>query len=346
MRIAIVGAGIGGLTAAAALTRRDAECVVFESRDALPDEGAGIQLSPNASSLLLDLGVELDFATAISHRELRRWSDGTLLTRTDLARYATPYRTMRRGALIAALHAAIPPAVVRWGSRCVAATSAVVTLAGGLTESFDAVIAADGLHTTAGSALVTSPPVDSGFVAHRAVLPLDAPDRVVVWLGPGTSCVAYPIGAGLLNLVVVSNGSSLAGWDPVVRDLVARAGNSFDRRVLYDREPLPAWHRDRLVLIGDAAHPMLPFIAQGAGQAIEDAVALAAHCDDPGRFEAARRDRVQRVFDLSRAGRHVHHLPDGGEQQARDRALAAAPPDSHDWLYGPALQERHQLHPR
>jgi salicylate hydroxylase len=125
------------------------------------------------------------------------------------------------------------------------------------------------------------------------------------------------------------------GWHPSVRGLIGLAG-AVDRQALYDRPPMPRWHRGRVALIGDAAHPMLPFIAQGAAQAIEDAATLARcirHPDALARFEALRRDRVERVVEASRAGMYVHHLPDGDEQRRRDRALAAAPPEFHDWLY-------------
>ncbi|WP_328475419.1 FAD-dependent monooxygenase [Actinoplanes sp. NBC_00393] len=341
--IAIVGAGIAGLTAALALARRNVGCVVFERGDRIPDEGAGIQLSPNAAAELLDLGVRLDDAIQVGQRELRRWQDDTVLTRTGLDRYPVPYFTMRRGALVAALR----QAPVRLDHRCTAVhEDGTIELAGGATERFDAVIGADGLHSATRALFRAQPPRDSGFVAHRAVLPLaqasafTAPDRVVVWLGPGRNCVAYPIGADRLNLVVVTPGddprSSFTGWNPAVRGLISLAAG-FDRRTLYDRAPLPAWHQGRVVLAGDAAHPMLPFIAQGAAQAIEDAVTLAGCLGGPdafARYHAARRDRVQRVFELSRAGSRVHLLPDGPEQRDRDRALAAASPGSHDWLYG------------
>jgi salicylate hydroxylase len=342
-RIAIVGAGIGGLTAAIALTRRDVECVVVEQRPALgDDEGTGIQVSPNAGAELLELGVSLDFAVPVGHRELRRWQDDRVLGHTDLGRYDVPYLTMRRGALIGALREAAGGSPVILGRRCVAVrddgSSAVLGFDDGTAGRFDAVIGADGLRSVVRGLTGSDAPRHSGLMAGRAVLPRTAAsrfvetDRVVVWLGPGRHCVTYPIDRGHVNLVVVAPSIAFDGWHPSVRGLIALAGR-MRPRPLYDMPPLPVWHHGRVVLIGDAAHPILPFIAQGAAQAVEDAVTLAG-CPDFAEFRALREERVRQVFAMSRAGLRVHHLPDGAEQRIRDRALAAASPDAHDWLYG------------
>ncbi|GIF26553.1 salicylate hydroxylase [Actinoplanes tereljensis] len=337
-RIAIVGAGIGGLTTAIALARRDIRSVVFERRDALPDEGAGIQIAPNAAAELHELGLGEVFEAAArpSCREIRRWQDNTVISRTDLSRYDTPYYAMRRGALVGALR----EAAVVFGRRCVSVTDdGALCFADGTGERATAVVGADGLHSAVRGLVVRDELRDSGYVAVRAVLPMETElDRVVVWLGPHRHVVAYPIGRGHLNLVVVGRpgDANVDGWHPAVRDLIDRIERP-EVHTLYDRPPAPRWHHGRVVLIGDAAHPMLPFIAQGAAQAIEDAAALARCGGRPDafrRFEALRRERVGPVADLSRAGAHVYHLPDGDEQRQRDTAMAAAPPGSHDWLYG------------
>ncbi|GAA1625546.1 FAD-dependent monooxygenase [Actinoplanes couchii] len=335
MRIGIVGAGIGGLTAAIALTRQGADCVVHEQRPAPDDDGTGIQISPNAVAELRKLGVDLDFAVEVTSRELLRWADGTVLGRTDLSRYGAPYLTMRRGLLTAALRRTD----VHYGRRCATVrddgSGVTIEFTDGSRERYDLVIGADGLRSAVRAVVAPAEPIDSGLVASRAVIRSDAPPGVRVWLGPGRHCVAYPIAPGLLNLVAVTpagrHPDPFGGWDPVVRGLLGRAGE-WDRRALYDLPPAPVWHRGRVVLIGDAAHPILPFIAQGAAQAIEDAVAL-ARSPDLTAFRASRRDRVRRVYELSRAGLRVHHLPDGPGQRDRDRGLAVAPADGHDWLY-------------
>ncbi|MFF5084883.1 FAD-dependent monooxygenase [Actinoplanes sp. NPDC000266] len=323
--IAVVGAGVGGLAAAAALRREGfSRVTVYERQAALPYEGYGIQISPNAAALL----DERMFASAArpAYRELRRWRDDSVISRIGLQRYVTPYCTMRRGDLIAAL----ATTTVRLG--------APVCSAGDLDA--DVVIGADGLNSAVRTAIAGDPPRESGYLAYRAVVPADL-DRVVVWLGPDRHLVAYPIGTGVNVVAVVpDDGAGLedgfAEWHAEPRRLVA--GGGFVAHSLRDRAPMPRWHSGRVVLIGDAAHPMLPFVAQGAGQAIEDAVALAQclrHPDAFARFEAARRPRVGKVFAMSRAGLVSYHLPDGPDQRRRDRELAAAPAGALDWLYRP-----------
>jgi salicylate hydroxylase len=347
--IAIVGAGIGGLTLAAALARQDLRYVVVERAPAPLDDGAGIQISPNAAAVLHALGLGAVFATAArpACREIRRWRDNTLLSRTDLQvrRYPAPYYTLRRSALAGALLDAVPRSGVHFGRRCVGVrdegTGVVLRFDDGTASVADAVVGADGLR----SVCRPDPPRHSGHVAGRAVLPMDEvgslirPDRVVVWLGPGRHCLAYPIDGGRhVNLVVTAPADEppglpgYAGWHPVVRSLLRLAG-PIEYRPLYDRPSL-SWQRGRVALLGDAAHPMLPFTAQGAAQAIEDAATLARCLDDFPRYEALRRPRVERVVESARAGLHIYHLPDGPEQRHRDHALASAPPDALDWLYG------------
>ncbi|MFI5897096.1 FAD-dependent monooxygenase [Actinoplanes sp. NPDC051513] len=368
-RIAVVGAGIGGLTAAVGLARRGARCVVFERHRGIPEDGTGIQISPNAAAGLYGLGLEAAFATAVrpAGREIRRWRDDTVLGRTDLTRHEVPYFTMRRAALVRALLDAVRreqgPDAVRFGRRCIGVRDegdhVLVGFEDGTVTTADLVIGADGLRSAVGGAFRPDPPRYSGHVACRAVLPMEAarglaePDRVVVWLGPDRHCVAYPIDGGrYLNLVVttpadqptaastvVSAASLLGeyrGWHPAVRGLIGLA-RQLGRWPLYDRAPAPAPWRGRVALIGDAAHPMLPFLAQGAAQAIEDAVALAGclhRPDGPGRFAAERLPRVRRVAEASHAGLRAYHLPDGTEQRRRDRAMTAARPEALDWLYG------------
>jgi salicylate hydroxylase len=368
-RIAVVGAGIGGLTAAVALARRGIGCEVYERSAAPGGSGAGLQLSANAMAVLHRLGVGPAPADAVrpQARELRRWQDDSLISRVELGpdaerRFGAPYLTVRRAALSRALLAAAGPANVRFGARCVGVRDdgdgVLLRFADGSQRRAGAVIGADGLHSIVRGAVHQDAVRYSGHTVYRAVLPaeragrLATPPRVVVWLGPGRHCVTYPVDGGRsLNLVATAPepapptavrevaGSDLlaaySGWHPAVRGLLAVAGR-FDHHGLFDRPALPSWHRGRVVLLGDAAHPMLPFIAQGAAQAIEDADVLAAHLGEPGgsaRYEAARRGHVERVCAVARAGLRDHHLPDGPEQRARDAALAATDLSTFDWLY-------------
>jgi len=136
--------------------------------------------------------------------------------------------------------------------------------------------------------------------------------------------------------------AEFAGWDPRVTDLI-QAGGTPGRWALIDRAPLKRWSTARITLLGDAAHPMFPFFAQGAAQAVEDAavlaICLAADPGDPGRalqrYESTRIERTTRLQEASRARSHINHLPDGPEQEARDAALADSDPLARSgWIYG------------
>jgi len=371
-RIVVVGAGIGGLTAALALGRAGVRCEIVERGVTLPGAGGGIQLPPNASAVLRRLGLARALSGAFrpAAREVRRWADNTLISRTHLD-FPDPYCTVRRATLCRALLAEVQrvhgPDAVRFGRRCVRVIdhgdAVVVRLGDGTALGADAVVGADGLHSSVRAQLGTGPVRYSGHSVYRAVLPAGragrlAPATVVVWLGPGRHCVAYPIDGGGINLVATvplpappSRGrevaagevlSAYAGWHPAVRGLIALA-TRLDHHGLFDRADLPAWHRGRVALLGDAAHPMLPFVAQGAAQAIEDADVLASvigHPDAFARYEAARRSRVARLAELARAGATEHHLPDGPEQRDRDRRLAAAGPAPASWMYASAGASR------
>jgi salicylate hydroxylase len=368
-RVAVIGAGIGGLSAAVALARVGVHCEVFERYRTANDTGGGIQLSPNAVAVLhgLGLGPALTGSVRPQARELRRWQDNKVIGRVCLGpaaeqRFGAPYYTLRRAALSRALLAAAGPRTVRFGRRCVGVRNdgdgVLVQFHDGSEHRADAVIGADGINSVVRDAVHRDVPRYSGHIVYRAVFPaeragwLGSPPRVVVWLGPGRHCVVYPVDGGRsLNLVATAPqpvpptavrevaGSDLlaaySGWNPALRGLLAVAGR-LDEHGLFDRPPLPAWHHGRVVLLGDAAHPMLPFIAQGAAQAIEDADSLAAHIHESDGFlcyEAERRSRVERVSALARAGLHDHHLPDGPEQQLRDSRLAGTGLPDFDWLY-------------
>jgi salicylate hydroxylase len=305
MRIVVAGGGIGGLALAIALRRRGIDGVVLERDRVLGSSGGGLQLSPNGTAVLrrLGLGAALDGAFRPAGRQLRRWRDGGLIGRVPLgrealSRYGDPYVTLRRSTLRRVLYDAAVPQV-RLGRAATALVGAGVTVSGGAFEPADVVIGADGLNSIVRPYLIADPLRFSGHVAYRAVVPasLFSTVDVIVWMGPGRHCVCYPIDGGRsLNVVATLPAAvapppargvradelltAYAGWEPTVLGLLSAAG-SFDRHPLFER-PAPgprSW--GRVALLGDAALPMLPFLAQGACQALEDAESLACHLGGP-----------------------------------------------------------------
>lgn len=358
MRIVVAGGGIGGLALAIALGRRGVGCVVLERDRVLGSAGGGLQLSPNGTAVLrrLGLGAALTGAFRPAGRQLRRWRDGGLLGRVPLgrpalSRYGDPYVTLRRATLRRLLHesaTSLPGVVVGLGT-------AVSTF-----PRASLVVGADGLNSVIRPRLIADRLRFSGHVAYRAVLPASVFSTVdvVVWLGPGQHCVCYPIDEGRsLNLVATLPASAppsfargirgeellaaYAGWDPTVRGLLG-AARSFDRHPLFER-PAPGPRVGRgLALMGDAALPMLPFLAQGACQALEDAESLARHLastagltDALAAYAVERQERADRVAAASRAGARDNHLADGLDQRRRDRHLAGLTLSNLDWLYAP-----------
>jgi salicylate hydroxylase len=232
----------------------------------------------------------------------------------------------------------------------------------------DLVVGADGVHSVVRAVVTETPSATaSGLCAFRSLVPVEqAPTfsrrhTQTLWIGPGHHLVHYPVSGGrFINLVAFAPTRADAaeswlatatvdeflaefdGWDARLIDLI-RAAGTVGRWTLFDRAPLPRWSRDTVTLLGDAAHPMFPFFAQGAAQAIEDA-AMLAHClangrDDPvaalQRYETLRRPRTHQIQQLSHGRAQINHLPDGPEQQQRDTSFAAADPlVANGWIYG------------
>jgi salicylate hydroxylase len=383
VRVAIVGGGIGGLSAAAFLRRAGVEDVtVYEQAPELAEVGAGIQMAPNAARLLHRLGLAETMGTIGTRLqvgwEMRRWTDGRVLSSMPLgeaceARFGAPYYVVHRAGLLDALRGLLPDGAVRHGCRCTEVRStggeAELAFEAASPVRADVVVGADGIHSAVRDAVARPAPASfSGLAAYRCIVPAAAAPELArrpvftSWLGPGRHLVHYPVSPdGDVNVVAVvparewrteswvAEGSTdrfaaeFAAWDPRVRSLVGGASRAF-LYALYDREPLERWTAGRVTLLGDAAHPMLPFFAQGAGQAIEDAAVLARCLGDAGpaeaaaallRYEEARWDRASRVQRLSRGRPARNHLADGEEQERRDAELAAADPVERDaWLYG------------
>jgi salicylate hydroxylase len=380
-RVAVVGGGIGGLAAAAFLHRAGLPSVVYEQASELKEVGAGLVLSPNAVRLLRRLGamdalqgraVPLDVGW-----EFRRWANGRVLSAENLAGscerlYGERTYTVHRADLADAIGSTVPAGAVQLGKRCTSVTvhgdTAVLAFADGTAAEADVVIGADGVHSAVrGAVTEPSPATYSGICAFRGIVPADrAPGFArrraqTLWIGPGRHLVHYPIcGEAAVNLVAFAPAgdytveswsatatveeflAEFAGWDPRLQDLIQGGGDTPGRWAMLDREPLERWSRGPVTLLGDAAHPMFPFFAQGAAQSIEDAAVLArclaqdtqAPARALQRYESLRIGRTTRLQEISHARAHVNHLPDGPEQEARDASLASADPlVANGWIY-------------
>ncbi|MEU6350757.1 FAD-dependent monooxygenase [Streptomyces sp. NPDC047072] len=369
MRAIVVGAGIGGLAAAVSLRRAGHEVTLVEQTPRFTELGAGIQLAPNATRELRRLGL-LDTVAAQSaypsHISFRSWSDGLEICRYELGReaedtFGAPYLQVHRADLQQALAAAVPPASVRLDTVVVGvdqdAKSACVVTGDGEVLDADLVVAADGIRSAVRQWLFgKDAAVFSHTAAFRALLPaaevadLDLPDTGI-WLGPGRHFVHYWVRRReLLNVVAVATADESAaqeswtaraepgeqlrefeGWSPTVLDVLERAGQVF-RYGIYTRTPLARWNTGRITLLGDSAHAMVPFQAQGAAQAILDAAVLgdcladAAPTDVPEALERYVHRRLTTATGMqarsTRAGAEFH-LPDGPEAEARNSRMAA-----------------------
>jgi salicylate hydroxylase len=280
---------------------------------------------------------------------------------------------MHRADLLAVLAAAIPADRLHLGHRLVAVAEAGDRVrpgfADGAEPELEVLVGADGIHSTVRGLLFgPEQPRFTGCVAYRGLIPADRIRELSIevttqiWMGPGGHFVHYYVSSGrLLNFVAVVERETWAReswtergdvaearaafdrWHPQVRDILAAVDETFVW-ALFDRPPLPRWSSGRVTLLGDACHPMLPFMAQGAAQAIEDGATLAAclaEGDDPAsalrRYERLRLPRATRVQALSRDNKTRFHLPDGPEQRARDEAMAAGGTDfsyrAVEWIY-------------
>jgi salicylate hydroxylase len=383
--VVIVGGGIGGLTAAACLTQAGLHVQVLEQAHQFGEVGAGVQLGPNATRVLRRLGLGDALREAGFHPgavRLMRWEDSTPLSEQPLAaaaerEFGSPYYTLYRPDLIALLATELPPSVVRLGTTVIGIDTTddgrvAVKLADGSAEAADVVIGADGTHSTIRAATVGDVAARfSGMAAYRALVPhhrVQSSETAVVrnWLGPHQHLVAYPVGrdARYINLVCVVPEPSWTteawnipgsvtdlrrhfdGWSAELTTLLDAVEEPVFKWALYDREPLARWSTATTTLLGDACHPMLPFLAQGAAQAIEDAAALARCLSDTpadipaalARYEAARRPHTAKIQRMSWDNNTFYHLPDGPQQAARDEALQGAATESGlatlRWIYG------------
>lgn len=385
--VAIVGAGVGGLAAAIALARREAQVTVLEQAPALGEVGAGLQIGPNGVAALEALGLRpAAEAVATNPRavELRDGRDARLVARLPLgpgceARYGRPYWQMHRADLLAVLvEAALAEgACLRTNARVAEAAARPggvrLTLADGATLEADLCIGADGQRSALrGAHFDGAAPRFAGAVAWRGLVPAERlPEGLLapaatVFMGPGRHLVAYPLREGRTwNFVAVEERAdwteegwsvpadpahlraAFAGWAEPVTRLLAAVEETF-LWGLFLHPPLRSWTRGRIALLGDACHPMTPFLAQGACMALEDAWVLAAALDETDdleaglkAYEARRIGRATRVQRAAASAGRVYHLRQPLIRRGVHLGLAAASRlapglllGRFDWLYG------------
>jgi salicylate hydroxylase len=362
--VIVIGGGIGGLFAANALVAHGLRVSVYEQAPSLGEIGAGVFLTPNSVRQLQRVGL----GPAVEQRGARV-GPGSHYFRHDGAPIAPVQVTdstgwnatfgMHRADLVEILAAALPPGVVYTGHRATGfeqhSTIAKVSFANGASAEGNVVIAADGIHSELRHHVAPpSHPVFHGSVAYRGVVPHARlahwpTDRWQMWLGKGKHFLSFPLRAGeLINYVgfvpadqeMKESWSApgdpdmlrreFAGWDPRIESLLQEVQTTF-RWALYDREPLPGWTRGRLTLLGDAAHPMLPHLGQGANQSIEDGMALATILaratleTAPAALLAYERLRRERVATVQRGARENGLRYDSANPDlgVRDAELAA-----------------------
>jgi salicylate hydroxylase len=370
--IAIIGGGIGGLAAALALVRRGYDVAVYEQAQVLREIGAGIQISANGTRVLHALGVAEALAAVQvipDGKEIRLWNTGQTWKLFDLGaqsveRYGFPYICIHRGDLQQVLLAALQREkadAVRTGRKCIGlaqhADRVLLRFADG--DAFEAplVIGADGIHSVIRQALFgPDQPEFTGIITWRGVMPMATlPPQIsrtkgTNWVGPGAHVIHYPVRCGeLMNFVglversdwtieswtmqgsVADLARDFRGWHADVQAMIGRIESPYIF-ALKGRPPMPRWSVGRATLLGDACHPMLPMLAQGAVMALEDAYVLARcietfadHAAAFAAYEAARRERTARVVRGSAENaRRFHH-------QALSRADEAEAYVTREW---------------
>jgi salicylate hydroxylase len=366
--VAVIGAGLGGLAAAAAMRQRGIEATVYERAPALGEVGAGIQLGPNAVKVLCALGLEnalRRIAAEPANYVSLAWDDAHLRYREPMKgpyadRYGAPYLMAHRADLHRLLCRLVSDAAVRLGKQCTSVSSAdggaIAKFADGSQIEADVIVGADGINSTVRQSLFGDAPVRfTQQMAWRCMVPIECVptqvgigrDEYIGWIGPDGHVICYPIAGGALYNIfaghvtdqwvdeswAVASGvdellEGYRGWHPALLDMLSRVSDCY-KWGIRDRDPLPRWTAGAITLLGDAAHPMMPTLAQGAAISLEDGFALARHLanhgDDPKQglaaYEAERRPRASRVVLQAR------------EQFQNNRKNPAPPPLPRDWIF-------------
>ncbi|MBL7249456.1 alpha/beta hydrolase fold domain-containing protein [Alloalcanivorax marinus] len=363
MHVLIVGAGIAGLTAAIALRHKGIDATIIEQAPRLTEIGAGIQIAANGSVVLRELGLEkavADISVVPGSFDMRDIGNGKLLWVAPLGdagtrRWGAPLYNVHRADLIEILANALPSERLRLGSRCAGFEQdeggVTVRLEDGETLRGDVLIGADGIHSVIRQQLFGDDDVQfSNILMWRALIPaeklegIDLPERGNYWFGPGRTLITYWIRPGKLYSILASVPSgevhreswtesgdidelraSFSDLEPRAQAMMDQIDSAFITGMFY-RDPIDRWTEGRVSLMGDAAHPMVPFLAQGACQGMEDAWVLATmlerHRDDPlaglREYEQRRRPRTTRVQSGARAMVKMVHESDPERIKARN----------------------------
>jgi 2-polyprenyl-6-methoxyphenol hydroxylase-like FAD-dependent oxidoreductase len=372
-RIAVIGAGIGGLAAACALRDRGCEVALYERASELGEVGAGLQLGPNAVKVLRALGVEdglRELACEPRNIVSVAFDDAHLRFREPLkgaaaAQFGAPYLTVHRADLHRLLVDRLPAQGIHLNALCTGVSPqggiAVASFADGGQIEADIIVAADGINSAVRESLFGMQAARyTQQMAWRCIVPIGrVPTRIgpgsaveigrdeyVGWIGPDGHVICYPIRGGELYNIFAGHVSEawvdeswtvpssveellagFRGWNEALLAMLGQVEHCY-KWGIRDRDPLPAWTKGRITLLGDAAHPMMPTLAQGAAITLEDAYALArniARHDDPAAalagYEAERRPRASKVQLQART------------QFANNRKHPAPPPLSRDWIF-------------
>jgi salicylate hydroxylase len=367
-KIAVIGGGLGGAAAALALHRRGFEVGLYEKSEEISEIGAGLNLSPNAMKAFRYLGVEdaaMDTGFQALEQVIRSYRSGRVIARPRrsgdvVERYGASFITMHLADLLNLFVGALPDAILHTGAECTGAESrngrAAAHFADGTTVEADIVIGADGIHSAVRDSVFGKiEPRFTGCICWRGLVPGEAlpdPDfarQMVAWWGPHGHIVHYPVRRRdqLVNFVAHydSDGWTEESWThecdrSELMDTYARwntdllglieSSDKYYKWALYDRDPLDAWTSGRVALLGDSAHPMLPYLGQGACMAIEDACilteALARSPEDPDRalrnYERIRKPRATRAQLGSRFRAKQNHLVSPVARLRRDVRMA------------------------